>query len=114
MISLSLVFLAYQNTAAPVASPQKISYNIISKVKGVYIPDILEFACEEIPVSNFDVRERLDRELLVNTYWQSSTVQLFKLAARHFPEIEAILKEHGVPNDFKYMALAESGLRHAI
>jgi len=114
VICLSVVFLANQNTASPSPAPVNISYTIQSKVKGVPIPDVLEFACEEVPVSTFDVRERLDRELLVNTYWQSSTVQLFKLAARYFPQIEAILKEHGVPEDFKFMALAESGLRNVI
>ncbi len=114
LISLSVAFLANQNSAAPPPSPPSVSYNVVSKVKGVHIPNILDFACEEIPVSNFDVRERLDRELLVNTYWQSNTVQLFKLAARHFPEIESILEEQEVPEDFKYMALAESGLRQGL
>jgi hypothetical protein len=112
MIGLSVIFLASQNKAAP--APVSVSYNILSRVKGVPIPRVVEFACEEVPVSNFDVRERLDRELLVNTYWQSSTVQLFKLASRYLPEIEAILRENGIPDDFKYMALAESGLRNGL
>ena len=58
----------------------------------------------------FDVRERLDRELTVNAYWHSNSLSMFKLKNRTFPEIEKILREEGVPEDFKYLALAESGL----
>ena len=76
------------------------------------IPDTLYFAGERVPVENFDTRESLDRELLVNTYWQSQTVLFIKRSARYFPIIEPILEENGVPEDFKYLAIAESGLLH--
>lgn len=109
---MSVIFSAEKNAPMPV--PQPVSYNVFSKIQAVHIPENVEFACEEVPLSNFDVRERLDRELLVNTYWHSNTLQLFKLASRYFPVIEAILVEEGVPDDFKYMALAESGLRNVI
>jgi membrane-bound lytic murein transglycosylase D len=78
------------------------------------IPRHLEFAGEPVPLHNFDVWESFDRELLVNTYWQSQTLLFIKRAARFFPEIEPILKEYGVPDDFKYLALAESGLTNAV
>lgn len=110
MISVSIIFRASQNTAQPAPAP----YNVFSKIEAVDIPSSGSFAGEPIPLSSFDVKERLDRELLVNTYWHSNTLQLFKLASRYFPVIEAILKENGVPEDFKYMALAESGLRNAV
>ncbi len=70
------------------------------------------FAGEPLPMDNFDVLERLDRELTVNSYWHSSTVLNIKSAARYFPVIEKILKENGVPDDFKYLAVAESNLRN--
>jgi len=78
------------------------------------LPDSLTFAGEEVPVDYFDVRESLDRELLVNTYWQSHTILLIKRANRYFPMIEDILEEHNVPEDFKYVPLIESELTHAV
>jgi hypothetical protein len=70
------------------------------------------FAGEKIPLYNPDVKERLERELLVNSYWHSSTVLHMKLAHRYLPIIEKILAEKGLPDDFKYLAIAESSLRN--
>ncbi len=72
------------------------------------------FAGEKIPIDNFDVKERLDRELLVNSYYHSATIQNIKLANRYFPVIEKILKKYNIPDDFKYLAIAESGLRNVV
>lgn len=74
------------------------------------IPETLDFAGERTPLENFDVLEALDRELLINTYWQSHTLLLIKRAHRHFPVIEKILAKHGIPEDFKYLPVAESDL----
>ncbi len=76
------------------------------------IPEELTFATEAVPVENFDVHESLDREMLVNCYWHSSTFLTLKRANRFFPVIEPILKKNGVPDDFKYLAVAESGLQN--
>lgn len=84
------------------------------RVLAIKVPDELYFAGERVPLEIFDVRERLDRELLVNTYWHSNTLQLMKLANRYFPTIEFILHQHGMPDDFKYLALVESGFRHDV
>ena len=65
-----------------------------------------------MPVQTPDIRERMDRELLVNTYWQSNGLLLFKRSHRYFPVIEPILKSYGIPDDFKYLALIESGLQN--
>jgi membrane-bound lytic murein transglycosylase D len=78
------------------------------------IPDTFSFCGERIPLEFFDVRESLERELLVNTYYHSQTILLIKKANRFFPEIEPILKEHNIPDDFKYLALAESGLANVV
>ena len=61
-----------------------------------------------------DIKERLDREMLVNAYWQSQTLLFIKRANKFFPVIEPILKENGVPDDFKYLALTESGLMNVV
>lgn len=78
------------------------------------IPDNLEFAGEKLPLQEPDIYERMDRELLVNTYWQSNGFLMFKRAQKYFPVIEPILKKHGVPDDFKYLALIESGLSNVV
>lgn len=78
------------------------------------MPESLDFAGENVPLEDPDVYERMDRELLVNTYWQSNTLLLLKRANKYFPVIEPILKEEGVPDDFKYLAVIESGLTNAV
>jgi len=83
-------------------------YRIVS----LPIPDSLTFAGEEVPLDLFYVRESLDKELTVNTYWHSSTIQLIKRTHRFFPMIEEILKENNIPDDFKYLAVIESGLQN--
>lgn len=70
------------------------------------------FAEERVPLENPDIWERYDKELLKNTYWQSNTLLLHKRAAKYFPIIEPILKKHNLPDDFKYLALIESGLEN--
>lgn len=71
------------------------------------------FAGEYLPMDNFDVRERLDKELIVNSYFHSSSLLMLKKAKRYFSIIEPILKEEQVPDDFKYLAAAESKLSNA-
>ena len=83
-------------------------------VYAVPMPENINFAGELVPIENPDIRERMDRELLVNTYWQSNGLLLFKRAHKYFPVIEPILKEEGLPDDFKYLAVIESGLTQAV
>lgn len=73
-----------------------------------------DFCGEALPMDNFDVMERLDKEILRNAYYHSSTILAIKRANRVFPIIEPILKEAGLPDDLKYLAVAESGLENAI
>lgn len=83
-------------------------------VYAIPLPETLDFAGEPVPLDNPDIRERLDRELLVNTYWQSNGLLLIKRAAKYFPIIEPIIEEEGLPDDFKYLAVIESGLTQAV
>ena len=78
------------------------------------VPDQVTFAGETVPMDDPEVYERLDRELNVTGYWHSNTIQNLKLANRWFPVIEKTLKENGVPDDFKFLAMAESGLSNVI
>lgn len=78
-------------------------------VYALQTPENISFGNELVPLNRWDVQESLDRELLVNTYWQSQTLLFLKRSNRYFPIIEPILKENNVPDDFKYLALIESG-----
>ncbi|CAM1344084.1 lytic transglycosylase domain-containing protein [Tenacibaculum amylolyticum] len=80
------------------------------EVKAVKLPNNIEFAGERVPLEKADIRERLDRELLVNTYWQSNGLLLIKRANKFFPLIEPLLKKYNLPDDFKYLCVAESAL----
>lgn len=82
------------------------------QIRALKIPSELEFAGEAVPLEKNDVLERIDRELLVNTYWQSNGLLLIKRAHKFFPIIEPILEKNGIPNDFKYLAVIESGLQN--
>jgi hypothetical protein len=82
------------------------NYNVFS----LEVPEQLSFAGETVPLNEPDVYERMDRELLVNTYWQSNGILMIKRSKKYFPIIEPILMANGVPDDFKYLAVAESGL----
>ena len=95
-------------------SGSKNSYAISQDIVPTPLPDKLDFCGERVPLEYFDVRESLDRELQVNTYWHSQTILLLKKASRYFPVIEPILEKNGIPNDFKYMAVAESGLSQTV
>jgi hypothetical protein len=75
----------------------------------VDIPDKIDFAGEPVPLHNFDVIESLDREMLINTNFHSQTILYLKKASRYFNIIEPILEDNNVPDDFKFLALAESG-----
>jgi membrane-bound lytic murein transglycosylase D len=79
-----------------------------------YFPVTANFAGENTPLQISDVSERLDRELIVNINLHASTILAIKRANRAFPIIEPILKKNGIPDDFKYLAVIESGLVNAV
>ncbi|MCW8805345.1 MAG: lytic transglycosylase domain-containing protein [Ignavibacteriaceae bacterium] len=84
------------------------------KITSPEIPTYLEFAGEKIPTENFEVFERMDREFISNTYFHSATILALKRAARWFPVIEPILKKNNIPDDFKYLCVAESNMENVI
>lgn len=104
---LSLAFSKDKPDNFPI-STLLFDYNVYA----LPIPEHLDFSEEPIPLTLPDIRERMDRELLVNTYWQSNGLLLFKRANKYFPIIEPILNSYGIPDDFKYLALIESGLQN--
>ena len=85
-----------------------------STVKPFVLPEQLDFAGESLALNMMEVKEKLDREILVNTYWQSNNLLMLKRSSKYFPIIEPILSRNSIPNDFKYLALIESGLQNVV
>lgn len=113
LLSLTVLFIyALQDAPTDENFEKKLinDYNVYA----LQIPESLNFAGEPLPLTDPDIHERIDRELLVNTYWQSNGLLMFKRAKKYFPIIEPILKKNGVPDDFKYLAVIESGLTNAV
>ena len=109
-ISLSLVFAACN---PPESTPP--SRGLVKQTnQAPKLPEEMEFFNQSLSLSDIDIKERLDREMLVNTYFQSSTSLAIKRSARYFPTLERILKEEGVPEDFKYLCVIESNLSNVI
>lgn len=86
----------------------------VQVIRSVNLDKEFTLCGEPLPMDNFDVKQRLDAELLRNIYYHSSTILALKRANAIFPTIEPILREEGVPDDLKYLAVAESGLTNAI
>lgn len=106
----SILVVAFIFIASSSPPPPLTHSIVISPV----IPSSLSLAGEEVPLESFGVIESLDKEFIINTYRHSSTILYLKRAARWFPLIEPILEEHGVPDDFKYLAVIESGLSQVV
>ena len=106
---LFVLGLFSQCTRVSSLSPSKTNTQIIPTQ-----PQSISFADETVPLDKHYVLERLDRELLVNNFWHSNSILVLKRAAKYFPIIEPILQENGIPDDFKYLAVIESGLTHVV
>lgn len=106
-----------------------IGYTIVDKIRNsssnlsqlhdvegfnIELPDKFDFCGEPVPMKEQEIRERFDRELHVNVFKHASTLLIVKRANRWFPVIERILKEQGMPDDIKYVAVAESGLENVV
>ena len=113
VILSSSVFLANDNLTETKLNPDEQfpqGYKIVTPT----IPGQIEFAGERVPVENFEVLERIEREFIVNTYFHSLTILAIKRANRWFPVIEPILKKNNVPDDFKYLCVTESTLENVV
>lgn len=115
MVSSLFIFSSKSSVAKEEHKENLISDKNTSEtyqIKALKIPSNLNFAGEKVPLGMDDIKERIDRELLVNTYWQSNGLLMFKRAHKYFPLIESILEKNEIPNDFKYLAVIESGLQN--
>ena len=107
IFAILIIVFFVQCTTVNTTSPEHTNTQIIPTQ-----PQSMSFAGESVPLDKHYVLERLDRELLVNNFWHSNSILVLKRAPKYFPIIEPILKENGIPDDFKYLAVIESGLTH--
>jgi membrane-bound lytic murein transglycosylase D len=113
IVTAAFLSLAIFSSYRADESIDKLIKEIPQNVVAVQVPDYVEFASEAVPLDNFDAYERLDFQLQLNTFRPHFMIRNIKLSNRYFPTIEKILKEEGIPDDFKYLAVAESSLLNA-
>lgn len=114
LVVSTLIFAIQDDSDVAVIDVEENNENTAYRISSIDIPENLNFANELVPVNDPEVMERVDREFLVNTYWQSNALLLMKRANKYFPIIEPILAKNGIPDDFKYLAVAESGLQNVV
>lgn len=114
VVTISAIQLADSNQDQPEDNQQAVSLVPGYQINSLPMPENLTFAGEPVPLTDPDIQERFDNELLSNVYFQSNALKLIKRAEQFFPIIEPILKENGIPDDFKYLAVAESALSNAV
>jgi membrane-bound lytic murein transglycosylase D len=102
-IAVTLVHGESPATLKPIQFP-----SLISRVR---ISGPLDFCGEPVELDNRDVRERLEKELLLTLWDRPQVVLWIKRSTRFFPIIEKMLRENNMPEDLKYIAIAESALR---
>ena len=101
--------------AIQIAEKRPVSLEQIAlRSNDIEFADDITFAGERVPLEMFNIRERYERELLSTCYFHSNTMLLVKRSKRWFPVIEPILREYGIPDDFKYLCVAESTLTNAV
>ncbi|MFY9151333.1 MAG: lytic transglycosylase domain-containing protein [Prolixibacteraceae bacterium] len=105
-IILFIPFIACSNSGSGNQAPDSIGTHLVTPVE---LPQELSFAGEKVPLEYYDVRENLDREMLSTVYFHSQTIRYIKNAPRYFSIIEPILKANNIPDDFKFLCVAESG-----
>ncbi len=115
IVMVSQIFIFATRSGGTQSSDDSAARKVYSlpRIYAPVLPDSISFAGEKAPMELYYVRESLDREIIANTYGHTSMMLYMKRANRYFPIIEPILKRNGVPADFKYLCVAESGLTNA-
>ena len=111
---LIAVIIIYVNNSTTIGKAEGEEFPQGYKIVSPEVPNYLEFAGERIPTENFEVFERMDHEFISNTYYHSATILALKRATRWFPVIEPILEKNNLPDDFKYLCVAESNMENVV
>lgn len=113
ILAALLIFSSLSPDKDKKGSTSSLPEDAVQRINIPKIPQNLDFAGEPVPLKDNEVRERIDREILAICFWHSSIIQNLKFSRRYFPIIEELAKKHGIPDDFKYLAVTESSLRNA-
>jgi hypothetical protein len=108
VLTLVLALSAGVPAAAESSSPEQSQFP--SLISAVRVRPPLEFCGEAVPLDESEVRERLEKELLLNLWDRAQVILYLKRMGRYFPHIEKVLERNGLPEDLKYVAVAESAL----
>ncbi|OUV75967.1 MAG: murein transglycosylase [Flavobacteriales bacterium TMED123] len=114
VLSFFFLIFSYPTKKLPEDKLHEKKFNEKYSIFAINKPENLNFCSEALSIKSDDIWERMDKELLKNIYWQSNTMLYIKRAYKFFPIIEPILKANNIPNDFKYLALIESGLENVV
>lgn len=114
IVFAAIMYFAANGKAAPQSTPENKEQPPFAYITTPPLPESLTFAGEKVNLDKWYIRERLEREIINVTYAHSLTLMTLKRSSRWFPMIEKIFSENGIPNDMKYLALAESNLTNAI
>ncbi len=106
------VYQKNKSTNKVISASKIIEDDKFENARFISLPKTLDFAGEQMPLSDTDVKERLDREIHINTYWHTNTILMIKRANRWLPVIEKELAAAGIPNDFKYLVAIETNFKN--
>jgi hypothetical protein len=104
--------MAFRDDESRNSTKNQASAVVPQQWKAPKLPETMEFAGEKVPLERWEIREAFDRELVYNYYQPGNILYMLKLANRYFPMIEERLKANGLPEDFKYLCVAESNLQN--
>lgn len=106
-VVLSTLVLAFPAIAQPSAAETAEFPALISATR---LREPMDFCGEPVPLDEFEVRERMEREILLTLGNRAQVILYLKRASRYFPYIEDALRRAGLPDDLKYIAVAESAM----
>lgn len=106
-------YVDYEREETPIDTTENQG-KISPMYSDIFMPELIDFAGEPAPLYRLDVQKALQKELIVNAYLHSHTIQILEAAPRMFAILEPILKARNIPDDFKYLAVIESRLEPQI
>ncbi|CCK79597.1 lytic transglycosylase domain-containing protein [Desulfobacula toluolica] len=90
---------------------QNLQQNVPSLMESIRFKNDIHYCDIKIPLDHQEIKESLEKELLLALWDRPQVILWIKRSARYFPHVEHILKQHGLPLDFKYVPVIESALR---
>ncbi len=111
LLLLGVVILSFSKAHAeePLNFPESASFP--SLINSLRETTAVEFCGENAPLEVQEIKERLEKELLLSLWHRSQVILYLKRSRRYLPYIEEMLRNNGMPDDLKYVAIAESALR---